>query len=499
MNDDASARLALPYLAAGQLQKHVTLNEALTRLDALVQTAVLSRTLSAQPVDPDDGDLYILPAEATGAEWATRAEGDLLRAETGAWSLVAAPEGLIATALDTGQIVVRRDGGWSSIGEGLEAVQNLTRLGLATTADAVNPFSAKLNKALWTARETGEGGDGDLRMTFNKQANADVLSLLFQSAYGGRAELGLIGDDDLRLKVSADGAVWHDALAVDRATGRVAFARGATRSETVTFITDADYAVPAWAQRLAIVAVGGGAGGGSGSAGASSTARYGGGGGGAGGVAHASWAISDIPATLQIDVGQGGQGGLGVAAGQGNPGVGGGSSTVSGSGIVLLTGAGGRAGLGGTTTSGLGGDGGQGTIAGNAGGDSSIVTRSEAGASAICADGSGGGGAGGGLSSANAARSGGAGGEGAVIGPVSAGGTGGTGAIGGMGAPTALPAIHWAGGGGGGGGAVASGSGHAGGDGAVGGAGGGGSGAGSTGSGSGGSGGRGLVRITAIG
>ena len=52
MSDDASARLGLPYLAAGQLQKHVTLNEALTRLDALTQTAVVSRTTTTQPAAP---------------------------------------------------------------------------------------------------------------------------------------------------------------------------------------------------------------------------------------------------------------------------------------------------------------------------------------------------------------------------------------------------------------------------------------------------------------
>jgi protein-L-isoaspartate(D-aspartate) O-methyltransferase len=43
MPTHTSARLNLPCLAAGQLQKHVTLNEALTRLDSLIQTAVLSR------------------------------------------------------------------------------------------------------------------------------------------------------------------------------------------------------------------------------------------------------------------------------------------------------------------------------------------------------------------------------------------------------------------------------------------------------------------------
>jgi len=55
MSDDHSARLALPYLAAGQMQKHVTLNEALTRLDAIVQTVVVSRTTTAQPDAPADG------------------------------------------------------------------------------------------------------------------------------------------------------------------------------------------------------------------------------------------------------------------------------------------------------------------------------------------------------------------------------------------------------------------------------------------------------------
>ena len=68
MSDDHSARLGLPYLAAGQMQKHVTLNEALTRLDTLTQTAVISRGQAAQPGDPDDGDLYILPVGATGAK-----------------------------------------------------------------------------------------------------------------------------------------------------------------------------------------------------------------------------------------------------------------------------------------------------------------------------------------------------------------------------------------------------------------------------------------------
>jgi hypothetical protein len=79
----------------------------------------------------------------------------------------------------------------------------------------MNPFSAKLNKALWAALEAGKGGDGDLRVALSKESAAGVLSLLFQTGFSGRAEIGLIGDHILTVKTSADGATWRNSLVVD--------------------------------------------------------------------------------------------------------------------------------------------------------------------------------------------------------------------------------------------------------------------------------------------
>jgi hypothetical protein len=186
MSDDHSARLALPYLAAGQMQKHVTLNEGLTRLDALVQTVVVSRTAAAQPGAPADGALWILPSGASGADWSTRPAGALMRAEGGGWTVVETGDGLIALVEDADEVVVRHGGDWTPLGARLGVAQALTRLGLGTTADAANPFAARLNAALWTALEAWAGGTGDLRLTLNKEAPGDVLSLLFQSGWGGR-------------------------------------------------------------------------------------------------------------------------------------------------------------------------------------------------------------------------------------------------------------------------------------------------------------------------
>lgn len=204
--------LALPLIAAGQAQKHVTHNEAIRALDALVQCAVLDRDLTAPPASPADGARYIVAAPATGA-WAGKA-GQIAAWQDGAWSFFAPRPGFLAFVADEALLYVYAGGGWVPVFAALAALQNLDRLGVGTSADAANPFAAKLDGALWTARPVPEGGTGDLRYTLNKEAAGNVLSLLFQSGYSGRAELGLVGDDDLHLKVSADGASWTEALRV---------------------------------------------------------------------------------------------------------------------------------------------------------------------------------------------------------------------------------------------------------------------------------------------
>lgn len=492
MSDDATARLGLPYLAAGQMQKHVTLNEALTRLDALIQPGVTSRRVAAQPADPDDGALYILPSGATGASWAGRPIGALMRAETGGWSEVEAPDGLSALILDEARFVVRQGGDWVALGERLGVAQDLSRLGLGASADAANPFLAKLNTALWTALDAASGGDGDLRLKLNKETASDVLSLLFQSSYGGRAELGLIGNDDLTLKVSPDGTTWRQALSVDRNTGRIWFANGAARRETTILTASGSYVVPAWARAIEAVAVGGGGGGGAGAFGASGP-RFGGGGGGAGGVSTAVWPADHLWTDLTVTVGAGGPGGVAAAGGAG-------ADTVILCGTsLLLTGAGGCGGERGDATSGLGGAGGYGAPEANRGGQSMLAASGETGRAADRPDGAGGGGAGGALDAAGTARAGGAGGDGGLLTSRSYGGGGGSGADGGSGGPASWPRMGWAGAGGGGGGANGSGAGHAGGSAGQSGAGGGGGGAGVGSGGAGGSGATGVVWLTAVG
>ena len=69
---DETRHFALPLLAAGQAQKHVTVNEAFTRLDALAAGLAESASLGTPPPAPVEGDVYIVP-EGGEAAWAVPA------------------------------------------------------------------------------------------------------------------------------------------------------------------------------------------------------------------------------------------------------------------------------------------------------------------------------------------------------------------------------------------------------------------------------------------
>ncbi|MGE3987151.1 DUF2793 domain-containing protein [Pseudorhodoplanes sp.] len=244
-----TTHLALPYIAAAQAQKHVTHNEALRMLDALVMLAVKDRDLSAPPGSPVEGDRYLVPLSGSGA-FAGR-DNQIAAYRDGAWSFHAPQSGWICYVEDEDTPLLFDGSDWVQILGASPDLQNVALLGLGTIADDTNPLAAKLNNVLWTARYDGEGGDGSLRYKLNKETAADIVSLLFQCGFSGRAEIGLIGDDNLAVKVSSDGSAWSTALAIDRASGKMTVASDptarlgiATRQYSDSYMVTRDLGMP---------------------------------------------------------------------------------------------------------------------------------------------------------------------------------------------------------------------------------------------------------------
>jgi hypothetical protein len=107
---DISDRLALPLIAPGQAQKEMTHNEALTRLDIMVQPVVQAIAPAAIPVAPALGECWIVGVGAAGA-WAGH-DGALAAWTAGGWRFVAAFEGMTAWSIADAMVVVRRGAAW---------------------------------------------------------------------------------------------------------------------------------------------------------------------------------------------------------------------------------------------------------------------------------------------------------------------------------------------------------------------------------------------------
>lgn len=209
-------RLHLPYIAPQQAQKQVTYNAAMTLLDRLVQPAVKSRTTSVPPGSPVDGDAYIVGAGASG-DWAGR-DGQLAVWRDGGWSVTAPGEGWLAYVLDSGELAVFAAGSWTDLVSGGGAA--FPTLGVNATADLTTRLA--VNSA---ASRFGHDGAGH-RLSLDKASAADTASVIFSDDLSARAEIGLVGDDGMHLKVSPDGSSWIEALAIDQSSGMVSLPGG---------------------------------------------------------------------------------------------------------------------------------------------------------------------------------------------------------------------------------------------------------------------------------
>ena len=202
---DTSPRLGLPFLLPAQAQKHVTHNEALERLDMVTQLTVVAFDADTPPAAPQPGQIWALGAAPSGA-WAGQA-GALAAWAGDSWHFIAPQPGWHAAQ---GTMLRIWDGTiWAAPELGM-----LATLGVNAAADSTNRLAVGSAASLLTHEGAGH------QLKINKAAAGDTASLLFQTGFSGRAEMGTAGNDDWSIKVSPDGSAWTEALVIDKDTGR---------------------------------------------------------------------------------------------------------------------------------------------------------------------------------------------------------------------------------------------------------------------------------------
>ena len=205
---DQTPNLSLPYILAAQAQKHVTHNEALRMLDAVVQLSVRDRNTSAPPTAPAEGDRYIVAIGATDA-WRDQ-DNKIAAYQDGAWAFFQPVGGWVAWIGGEKILVAWTGTDWVNASG---SINPTTMVGVNATADATNRLS--VNAAATLLNHEGSSH----RLKINKSSPRDTASVLFQTGFSGRAEFGLTGNDDWHVRVSPDGTTWLQAITINRSNG----------------------------------------------------------------------------------------------------------------------------------------------------------------------------------------------------------------------------------------------------------------------------------------
>lgn len=237
-----SNNLLFSFVEQSQSQKEVTVNEALAKIDATINRGAISIGSITPPISPNEGDLYIL-GDSTTDDWLDH-DKEIAYYFNGAWKFLAPNEGLTIWVNDEDTLYSYDGVDWvasiSAIGvndltditinsalsnevlqyDGTNFVNtsnldNISRVGVNTTADATNKLSVKSDAVLFNTNT------GNSQVKINKTSSSDNASFLLQDGFSGRAEFGLIGDDDFQLKVSADGSSFYQSFVVDRTSGKL--------------------------------------------------------------------------------------------------------------------------------------------------------------------------------------------------------------------------------------------------------------------------------------
>ncbi|TDK39274.1 DUF2793 domain-containing protein [Rhizobium deserti] len=199
---DTTANLNMPFILPSQAQKHVTHNEALLRLDALVHLTVVAEQ-AEPPVSAVEGSCYLVAGSPAGL-W-TGKQGCIAAWQDGAWSFSRPKVGWRVWFISSARLKVFTGSSWQDIPLPQEA--SFDRLGVGAAPDNTNRFVLSSPASLFN-----HAGNGH-QVKVNKASASDTASLLFQSNWTGHAEMGLAGNNEFSIKVS-DGANWKTALAL---------------------------------------------------------------------------------------------------------------------------------------------------------------------------------------------------------------------------------------------------------------------------------------------
>lgn len=133
----STSHLGITLVEQSQSQKEVTVNAALIRIDALLNSGAKSRNISTPPGSPASGDVYIVGASPTG-DWSGQA-GKIAYFDQ-VWKFIAPLQGCTIWVNDEFVIVSYDGASWNVVLSAYESYNDIS----ATTYTLSSPDASKV-------------------------------------------------------------------------------------------------------------------------------------------------------------------------------------------------------------------------------------------------------------------------------------------------------------------------------------------------------------------
>lgn len=197
--------LGMTLVEQSQAQKEVTVNMALMRIDALLNSSALDKDLSTPPAEPEEGDVYIVGAGATG-DWAGKEKSIAYFEQI--WRFITPNEGLMLWVQDEDAFYVfdGSDWGLSSSGGGGGGEANT---GQNANGDAGGVFKHKSSASLVFNNIVA---GSNVTVTGGGAGGGDIV---ISSSGGGGGAANLDGLGDVTITSATEG----DVLVYDNTAG----------------------------------------------------------------------------------------------------------------------------------------------------------------------------------------------------------------------------------------------------------------------------------------
>lgn len=204
--------LGLPEVTDGQASQGAIHNEALRELMAKT-VRVLSRTTTAEPGSPADGDAYILPSGFSGASWGGSAVNRIAHFIGGVWQFYAPAEGWRVWVNDENITVAYDGSAWVTT----SALPRWPCVAVSTTPFSVtashrgvvlvcDTTTGSITLNLLAAATAGNGFVFAVKKKV--AANSLIVDPNASELIDDATSLSLTEDEDSRIIVT-DGAEWH--------------------------------------------------------------------------------------------------------------------------------------------------------------------------------------------------------------------------------------------------------------------------------------------------